>query len=157
MPSCFAELPVGLGGEIEVRLVAPGLDGDVVFFGFAGGDFVAREVGDAGEGEAHLLVERGGSLIEFVELVLEGARLVHQLSGIFAFALEGADLLREFVAARFELFGGRDGFAACLIQLAEIAQECGRIGAASTEFFFHNFQVAPDKSQIEHDSYQFSR
>ena len=89
----LAKLPVRLGGEIEIRLFAPGLDGDVVFFGFAGGDFVAREVGDARERETHLLIERGGGLVEVVELVFEGASFVHQRGGIFAFALESADLL----------------------------------------------------------------
>ena len=44
-----------------------------------------------------------------------------------------------------------------LIQLAEITQKRGRIGAAGTQFFFHYFQVAPDKSQIKHISYQFIR
>ena len=89
----FAEFPVRFGSEIEVRLFAPGLDGDVVFFGLAGGDFVARQVGDAGEGEAHLLVECGRGLVEFVELVFQGAGLVHHRCGVFAFALEGGHLL----------------------------------------------------------------
>src|SRR5215831_6316454 len=45
----FAEFPMGLGGEVELPLLAPGLDGDVVSFGFATGNFVTGEVGDAGE------------------------------------------------------------------------------------------------------------
>ena len=97
----LAEFPVRLGGEVELRLFAPGLDGDVVFFGLADGDFVAGEVGDAGEREAHLLVERGRRLIQLVELLFEGARLVHNSCGVFALALERADLLRELVAAGF--------------------------------------------------------
>ena len=40
---------------------------------------------------------------------------------------------------------------------AKIAQQRGGIGAAGAQFFFHYFQVAPDKSQIEHNSYQFIR
>ena len=80
----LAEFPVRLWGEIEVRLLAPGLDGDVVGFGCADGDFVAGEVGNAGEREAHLLVESGRGLVELVELVFEGAGLVHHGGGILA-------------------------------------------------------------------------
>jgi hypothetical protein len=40
--------------------------------------------------------------------------------------------------------------------MPEITQQRGRIGAAGTQFFFNYFQVAPDKSQIEHISYQFT-
>ena len=156
MPSCFADFPVRLGSEVEGGYIAPGFDGDVVFLGFAGWDFVARQIGDAGKREPQLLVERGCGLVEVVELVFEGARLVHQLGSVFAFALKRTDLLGEIVTTGFQLFGGRDGFAAFLIELAKIAEECGGIGTASTEFSFHNFQVAPDESQIEHDSYQFS-
>ena len=73
----FAEFPVGLGREVEFGILAPGLDGDVVGFGDAGGHFVAGEVGHAGERQAQLLVEGGGGLVELVELVFEGAGLVH--------------------------------------------------------------------------------
>ena len=74
----FAELPVGLGGEVEGGIFAPGFDGDVVGFGCAGGDFVAGEVGNAGERQAHLLVESGGGLVELVEAIFEGAGFFHQ-------------------------------------------------------------------------------
>jgi len=40
--------------------------------------------------------------------------------------------------------------------LAEVAQKRNGIGTAGTQFFFDYFQVAPDESQIEHDSYQFT-
>ena len=156
MPRFAPSSQCGLGVKSNVRLFAPGLDDDVVFFGFADGDFVAGEIGDAGEREPHLLVECCGGLVEVVELVFEGAGFVHQLGGVFAFALESADLLRQLVATGFELFGGGDGFAAFLVELPEIAQKCGGVGTAGTKFCFHYFQVAPDKSQIEHDSYQFS-
>ena len=46
----FAEFPVRLGFEVEAGFRAPGFYGDVVGFGRAGGDFVAGEVGNAGEG-----------------------------------------------------------------------------------------------------------
>ena len=104
MPSCSPSSQWGFGVKSKLRLFAPGLHGDVVLFGLADGDFVAGEIGDAGEREAHLLVERGGRLVEFVELVLERTRLVHHGGGIFAFPLECGDLLTELVAAGFQLF-----------------------------------------------------
>ena len=99
----LAEFPVRLGREVEVRLLAPRLDGDVIFLGFADGDLVAGKVGNACEGEAHLFVEGGRRMVEFVELFFESSSLVHHGGGVFAFALEGTDLLTELVAACFQL------------------------------------------------------
>src|ERR1700739_5147259 len=97
---------MGFWLEVEVRFLAPGFNGDVVFLGLAGRDFMAGEVGNAGEGEAHLLVERGRGLVELVELVFEGARLVHDCRGVFAFTLESGDLLAQLVAAGFVVVWG---------------------------------------------------
>ena len=41
-PELLSNFPVRLGGEIERRFISPGLDRDVVFFGEARGNFVAR-------------------------------------------------------------------------------------------------------------------
>ena len=73
-------------------------------FRLAGGDFVAGEVRNAGEGETHLLVECCCGLVELIQLLFQGARLVHHGGGIFAFALEGGDLLAKLVAAGLQLF-----------------------------------------------------
>ncbi len=89
----FAEFPVRFWGEVEVRLFAPGFDREIVFLGFAGGDFIAGEIGNAREGKAHLFVESGRGFVQFVELLFEGAGFVHHGGGIFAFALEGSNLL----------------------------------------------------------------
>ena len=106
MPSDFAELPVRLGREIECGLLAPGLDGDVVGFGFAGGHFVAGEVGNAGERLAQPLVESGGGRVQLVELVFEGAGLVHHGAlRVLAGLLQRAHLLAQLVAAGLELLG----------------------------------------------------
>ena len=73
----FADFPVRLGRRSRIAALAPGLDGHVVGFGDADGNFVAGEVGNAGQRQAQLLVERGRGLVELVELVLERAGLVH--------------------------------------------------------------------------------
>ena len=128
-------------------LFAPGFDGFVVGFGEADGDFVAGEVGNAGEGLAELFVEVGGGFVEFVELVFEGAGLFHDGCGFVVFAgfFERAHLLLELVAAGLELFGERDGFAAAPVESAKIAQQRGGIGAARAQLFFNQLQVGANE------------
>jgi len=73
-PKRLAQFPVRLGGKVprplrrvrEMRLYHY-----VVGLGFAGGYFIARKVGNAGEREAELLVELRGGLVEGFELVFE--------------------------------------------------------------------------------------
>ena len=85
----LADLPVRLGGEVPCAVRSfgqMGLHDDVVFFGFAGGDFVAGEVGDAGEGEAKLVVEAGSSLVEFFEIFFKLASFFLEGGGLFLVA-----------------------------------------------------------------------
>ena len=56
----------------------------------------------------------------------------------------------KLVAARLQLFGLRNRLAPALVKGSKIAQQCRRVGAPGTQFLFHFFQVAPDKSQVEH-------
>ena len=137
-----------LGREVEFLLLAPGFDGFVVGFGEADGHFVAREVGNAGEGLAQLLVELGGGFVQLVELLFQGARLVHDGRGFVVFAglLERAHLLAELVAAGLALFGERDGLAAALVEGAKIAQQRSGIGAARAQLFFNQLQVGTNES-----------
>ncbi len=90
----------------------------------------------------------GGRFVELVELVLEGAGLVHHGRGFVVLAgfLERAHLLGELVAAGLELLGLSDGLAAALVESAKIAQQRGRVGAARAQFFFHQLQVGANKS-----------
>ena len=136
------------GREVEFRLFAPGLYGLVVGLGCADGNFVAGEVGNAGQGQAQLLVEARGGLVELVELVFERARLFHHGRGFIVLAgfFESAHLLAELVAAGLQLLGLGDGLAPALVESAKIAQQRGRIGAARTQFFFHQLQVGADES-----------
>ncbi len=153
----FAEFPVRLGFEFECGLVSPGFDGDVVGFRFAGGNFVAGQVGNARERQTHLLVECGGGLVELVEFLFQGTRFVHDGRCVLTGFLECSHLLAQVIAARLELLGRSDGFATALVQGSKIAQERSGIGTAGAQFCFHSFEVATDKSQIKHDSYQFTR
>ena len=66
-------------------------------------------------------------------------------------------LLAQVIAARLELLGRSDGFPTALVQGSKIAQERSGIGTAGAQFCFHSFEIATDKSQIKHDSYQFTR
>ena len=83
----LAQFPVGLGGEVPCAVSGVGEvgpDDDVVGFGLSCRHFVAREVGDAGEREAKLLVKLGGGLVELVQFFLEDAGLVYQGSRVQA-------------------------------------------------------------------------
>ncbi len=144
----FADLPMSFWRKVELLPLAPGFDGFVVGFGQAGGNFVAREVGNSGEGLPQLLVELDGGLVERVEFFLELAGFVLDCGGFVFFAglHERADLLAELVAAGLALLGKRDGFAAATIESAKIAEESGGIGATRTEFFFNQFEVGTDES-----------
>ena len=143
----FADFPVRLGCEIEFLLFAPGFDGFVVGFGDAGGDFVASEVGNAGEGLTELFVEIGGGLVELVELLFQGASLFLNCGGFVLFARlhECADLLRELVAAGFALLCERDGFATATIESAKISEQSGGIGTTRAQLFFNQLQVGTNE------------
>ena len=77
--------------------------------------------------------------------------------GILPGLLQRAHLLAQLVAARLQLFGLRDGLAPALVESAKIAQQRSRVGPARAQLLFHFFQVPPDKSQVEHGSFQFTR
>ena len=66
----FAELPVGLGGEVEGGGSAPDLLFDVVGFGAADGDVVLWKVGQGLEDIAEAVVCGGGSGFEGFDLGL---------------------------------------------------------------------------------------
>ena len=114
----------------------------------ADGDFVAGEVGHAGERLAQLLVESGRRPVEFVEFILQRAGLVHDGCSfvIFAGFFERAHLLRQLVAARLELLRLSDGLAAALVERAKVAQQRGGVGSPRAELLFHQFQVGANKS-----------
>ena len=64
--------------------------------------------------------------------------------------MKRAHLLAQLIAPRFQLFGLRDRLAPALVEGSKIAQQRRRVRSPRTQFFFHFFQVAPDKSQVEH-------
>ena len=65
-------------------------------------------------------------------------------AGVFAFALEAADLLRESVALGLEGFGLGDGGAAGGVEVGEVGEE-GGVGATLPQFFFDQREVGADK------------
>ena len=89
-----------LGLEVEGWDLAPGFYGDVVGLREPGRHFVAREVGNARQREAQIVVELGRGLVELVQLVFERAGLLHQRSGVQAQLLQRTHLLAQLVAAR---------------------------------------------------------
>jgi hypothetical protein len=106
------------------------------------GHFVAGQVGNAGQRLAQPVVEVAARLVQLVELVFEGAGLVHHGGRVLPGLLQRADLLAQLVAAGLEALGGGDGLAAALIEGAKIAQQRSRVGPARAQFLFNKFQVA---------------
>ena len=131
-PQRLANLPVRLWLKVETLLLAPQLHNLVVFLVAPGRHLVARQVGNPRQREPHLVVQRGGGLVQLVQFVLEGPCLVHHGGGFVVLArlLQRAHLLRELVAPRLQLFGLGNGIAAALVQQIEVAQKRGRIGPA---------------------------
>ena len=142
----LAELPVGLGREVEGGRRAPALHLDVGGFVAADGDGVVRKVGDGGQdvvergvGGLGLLFEGGNAFLELEHLGGEQVEFGLLLRGDGAFFLgshERADFFAELVAAGergLQLAG--DG-AAARFDLAEIAQDLFGVGAAVAQLFF---------------------
>ncbi len=150
MPSASPSSQCGFGLKIEVRLFAPALHCDVVGFGHAGGNFIARQVWNARERKPHLLIELRRGLVQFFEPILQGPRLIHHGGSVLAGFLQRAYLLAKLIAARLQLLRLRNGLAAAQIEGSKIAQQSGRVSPSRTQFFFYFFQVSPDKSQVEH-------
>ena len=67
----FAQLPVGLGGKVELGLLAPGLFDAIGVFVFAYGDAVAGEVGQGLHDVAQTVVGGGCGCFERLYLGLE--------------------------------------------------------------------------------------
>ena len=148
MPSASPISQCGLGSKSNFFWFAPGFDGLVVGLRGAGGNFVAGEVGNAGQRLAQLLVEAGRGLVQLVEFVFQGAGLFHHGRGFVVLAgfFQSAHLLAQLIAPGLALFGQGNGLAPALVESAKIAQQRGRVGSPRAQLFFHQLQVGPDKS-----------
>ena len=105
----FADLPVGLGREVEGGDFAPGLLADVVVLGGAGGDVVVGKVGEGLEELAETEVGIGGAGFELLGLFFERGGLRGDESDVGAFALEASKLRGEGVALGLEGLSFGDG------------------------------------------------
>ena len=56
----------------------------------------------------------------------------------------------KLVAAGFQALGVGDGLAPALVEGAEITKQRHGVRPARAQLLFHNFEVAADKSQVEH-------
>ena len=132
-----AELPVGFGLEAEGGDGSPLFDFDVAALVGADGDFVAGEIGNAGEDGAQLFFRLVGGGFELVHAGFQGAGFFHHSARVLTGLLQPRDFLGEFIALRFQLLGFGDAFPAAVIEPAKISQEGGGILAAVAEFFLY--------------------
>jgi hypothetical protein len=109
-----------------------------------------RQVGDAGEDAAQLLVRGGRRRIQPFQLFLELARLFHQRRRIFLRALFAAYLFAESVASRLQGLGFRDELSPLGIERGKIAQQSRGILPAGTQLLFDQREVGPNELQIVH-------
>ena len=86
-----ADVPMGLGVEVEPAGLTPFLDFDVRGLILASRDALVREVGNRGEVLAELVFEQIGLLAEGGDAIADGADLRLQLLGILARFLQFAD------------------------------------------------------------------
>ena len=140
----FADLPVGLGGEVEGGDGAPGLLDDVVELGGAGGDGVMGKVGEGLEELAKFEVGFGGAGFELLGLFFERGGLGGDEGDVGSFAPEAAELRREGVALGLEGFSFGDGRATGCVEIGKSLEECG-VYAAETEFCFDQREIRPHK------------
>ena len=141
----LADLPVGLGGEVEGGLGAPGLLFAVGVLVATYGDAVLWEIRDGLEDGLEALVCCGGVGFEFVGLGLEGSGLLGWGGCVGSGLAETCDLFGEFVALGFEGFDLGDGFAALAVDGGEVAEDCNGVHASGAQFFLYKGQVGPDE------------
>ncbi len=139
----LAELPVGLGGEVEGGDFAPGFFEAVAVLVLADRDVVLGEVGQGLEDGAEAVVGLGGGGLEGVDLGLELAGLLGLGGGVGAGAAELGDLLGELVALGLEGLELGDGVATGAVDGGEVAEGDGGVGATGTQFLFNQGQIGP--------------
>ena len=136
---------MGLGGEVELWLLAPGLFLAIAVLVLADGDAVVRQIGQRLHDLAQTLVGGGCRCFERLHLGLEDAGLLGLGGGIRAFAAELRDLFGQLVALGLQRLDLRDGLATLAVDCGEIAKRDSGIHAPGAQFFFDKGQIGPYK------------
>ena len=100
-------------------------------------------------------IKIGGSLLPRLNLLAQIFRLGDRGSSILAALLEFVDVLRGLVPPRLHGLGFGDGLPALRIDVAEIPEHGGRIGAALAQHLLHPGQILANKAQIKHGNNYF--
>ena len=96
-----------------------------------------------------------GAALALFRLLLERARLVHQLLNVgllFACFPPSSYLLAQSVPVRLQRLRLGDVGTTVQIELAKVAQQSGRIDSPGAQLTFHQLQVGPHEIEIEHKS-----
>ena len=136
---------MGFGGEVELRLLAPGLFLAIAVLVLADGDGVLGQVGQRLHDLAQTVVGGGCGCFERLHLGLECAGLLGLGGGVRAFAAELRDLFGELVALGLQGLDLRDGLAPLAVDGGEISERDGGIHAPGAQFFFDKGQIGPHK------------
>ena len=140
---------MGLGREVELRGLAPGLFELVGVLVGADGDGVVGQVGNLLRSARDLEIGFDCAGLEGGDAVFEGGGLERYGGDVLALALEATDLLREGVALGLEGLDLSDSGAACACRARRNSRggKCRRRAAA---VFLRPTEVGSDKSEIEH-------
>ncbi len=148
----FAQFPVRLGSEIELRRRAPAPDFDIIFGRLSHGHAFVRQVGDAGENVLQTGFELCRRFLALLNLFPQFLGFGNLSAGILAALLQPGDVFGGAVAPGFHGLGFGDGVAALGVNVMEILQHLGWIHTALAQLFFHQGQVVANEVEIKHGS-----
>ena len=148
----FAQFPVRLGREIELRRSAPAPDFDIIFGSLSHRHACVGQIGDAGENilQAGLVLCR--CFLPLLNLFPQFLGFGNLRAGILAALFQPGNVLGGAVAPGFHGLGFGDGVAALGVHVMEILQHLGRIHTALAQLFFHQGQVVANEVEIKHGS-----
>ncbi len=136
---------MGLGREVELWLLAPGLFDAIGVFVLAHWNRVAGEVGQGLHDLAQTVVGVGCRCFKRLRPGLEYASLLGLGGGVRAFAAKLRDLFGELVALGLQRLDLRNGLAPLAVDCCKISEHYSGIHAPGAQFFFDKGQIGPYK------------
>ncbi|KAF5045377.1 hypothetical protein DSECCO2_481830 [anaerobic digester metagenome] len=147
-PQGRSQLPVLLGGEVQLGLGAPGADLHVVRVVHALGDRRVRDVGDGHDPLLGLAVDVLEFLVQGLDARGHGPELGQKGVGVLAGFLHAGDVARGLVAAGLELLGLQQEVAALLVDGQELVEV--ELAAPLAQAFLDVVGVGANEFDVEH-------
>ena len=139
-PSCFTQLPVRLGREVEFRRRSPAAHLGVVGLALTQGHAIVGKVGDVGQQIAQLAITRGDPLVRLGNLLLQSLLFLQVGGGVLLLIFQPLELLDQLVTPRLHGFRFGDGGSPLGVDLLKTLED-GGVHAALTQLFFNQWQM----------------